>query len=96
MQSSSDRCGVAQVAGLGVGVACKFAEVGFGEPLDFDCYRRYTGVVMEGFITYVPGCVEGYAQYFGLYSLQNGSVGRLSTAPELYPISPYGLEDGFI
>ena len=58
MQTSSDRCGVAQVAGLGVGVACKFAEVGFGEPLDFDCYRRYTGVVMEGFSTSSTDCLS--------------------------------------
>ena len=36
-------------------------DVVVGEPFDFVFYRRNTGVVMEGFITYVPGCVEGYA-----------------------------------
>jgi len=46
------------VAGLGVGVACKFAKVVIGEPLDFDCYRRYTGVVMEGFSTSSTDCLS--------------------------------------
>jgi hypothetical protein len=96
VQSSADRCGVAQVAGFNIGVACKFAEVVVGEPLDFDCHGWHTGVVVKGFITDVPGCVECYAQCFGLYSLWDFSVCRLSTAPELYPVSPYGLQDGFI
>jgi hypothetical protein len=35
-------------------------------------------------------------QDFGLYSLQNFRVGRFGTAPELYPICPYGFKDDFV
>ena len=70
-----------------VGVVCKVVDVSFGYPFDFVFHRWYTGIVMEGFITYVQGSVEGYTQYFGLYSLQDFRVRRLGTAPDLYPIT---------
>ena len=52
-------------------MAGKVVDVVVGEPFDFVFHRWNTGIVMEGFITYVSGCVEGYAKYFGLYSLQD-------------------------
>ena len=36
-------------------------DVVVGEPFDFVFHRWYSGIVMEGFITYVPWCVEAYA-----------------------------------
>ena len=42
-------------------MVCKVVDVVVGEPFDFVFHRWNTGVVMEGFVIYVPGCVEGYA-----------------------------------
>jgi hypothetical protein len=61
VQPFSDRWGDEQMAGQCVEVACKVVDVVDGEPFDFVFHRWYTGVIMEGFITYVPWSVVDYA-----------------------------------
>jgi hypothetical protein len=42
-------------------VAWKVVDVVVGEPFDFVVHRWYAGIIMEGFITYVPWSVVDYA-----------------------------------
>jgi hypothetical protein len=42
-------------------VAWKIVDVVAGESFDFVFHRWYAGIIMEGFIAYVPRCVEEYA-----------------------------------